>query len=78
MAKRKQLFHPDEVKKKIQASQLINRLQDNALSDEEIMTPGQIASANSLLDRVIPKLKPVDGEGSADTTVVLKVQIGGE
>ena len=55
MAARKQLFHPDEVKKKIQTSQLINRLQTNALSDEETMTPGQIASANSLLDRVVPE-----------------------
>lgn len=64
MAKRKQLFHPDEVKKKIQVSQLINRLQTNALSDQEIMTPAQIASANSLLDRVVPKLKAVEHSGT--------------
>lgn len=66
MARRKQLFHPDEVKKKIQASQLINRLQENALSNEEIMTPGQIQSANSLLDRVIPKLKAVEHKGAGE------------
>ena len=66
MAKRKQLFHPDEVKKKIQASQLINRLQKNALSENEIMTPGQIQSANSLLDRVIPKLKAVEHSGEVE------------
>lgn len=66
MAKRKQLFHPEEVKKKIQASQLINRLQENALSAEEIMTPGQIASANSLLDRVIPKLKAIEHTGGEE------------
>lgn len=72
MAKRKQLFHPEEVKKKIQASQLINRLQENALSDEEIMTPGQIQSANSLLDRVVPKLKAVEHTGQLGVTVIRK------
>lgn len=72
MAKRKQLFHPEEVKQKIQASQLINRLQQNALSDEEIMTPGQIQSANSLLDRVIPKLKAVELSGDADKPLVFQ------
>lgn len=71
MAKRKQLFHPDEVKKKIQASQLINRLQENALSVEEIMTPGQIASANSLLDRVVPKLKAVEISGTGDNGEII-------
>lgn len=69
MAKRKRLFHPEEVKKKIQTSQLINRLQENALSDEEKMTPGQIASANSLLDRVVPKLKAVEHSGEVGVTV---------
>lgn len=64
MAKRKQLFHPEEVKKKIQASQLINRLQQNALSEEENMTPGQIKSAETLLDRVVPKLASTKHEGS--------------
>jgi hypothetical protein len=72
MAKRKQLFHPEEVKKKIQTSQLINRLQTNALADEEFMTPGQIASANSLLDRVLPKLKAVDHSGEVDMSITRK------
>jgi len=69
MAKRKQLFHPDEVKKKIQTSQLVNRLQENALSDQEFMTSGQIASATSLLDRVIPKLKAVEHSGEVGVTI---------
>ena len=69
MAARKQLFHPDEVKKKIQTSQLINRLQENALSGKEFMTSGQIASANSLLDRVVPKLKAVEHSGEVGVTI---------
>ena len=71
MAARKQLFHPDDVKKKIQTSQLINRLQTNALSDQETMTPGQIASANSLLDRVVPKLKAIEHSGQGDNGEII-------
>jgi len=71
MAKRKQLFHPDEVKKKIQASQLINRLQDNAFADEEFLTQGQIQSINSLLDRVVPKLKAIELSGDPDSPVAV-------
>lgn len=71
MAKRKQLFHPDEVKKKIQASQLINRLQENALSDEEFLTAGQIKSIDSLLDRVIPKLKAIEHSGEGDNGEII-------
>lgn len=66
MAARKQLFHPDEVKKKIQTTQLINRLQKNGLADEEFLTQGQIASINSLLDRVVPKLKAVELSGQGE------------
>lgn len=75
MAKRKQLFHPDEVKKKIQVSQLINRLQANALSDEEFLTPGQISSINSLLDRSVPKLKSVEVKGAGENgEIVHKIE----
>jgi len=66
MAARKQLYHPEEIKEKIRVSQLINRLQDNALADEEFMTAGQIQSANSLLDRVLPKLKAVEVSGTGE------------
>lgn len=64
MAARKQLWHPDEVKEKIRMSQLVNRLQDNALADEEFLTTGQINSINSLLDRVLPRLKAVELTGA--------------
>jgi hypothetical protein len=71
MAKRKQLFHPDEVKKKIQTSQLINRLQDNAFADEEFLSTGQISSINSLLDRVVPKLKAIEHSGTGENGEII-------
>ena len=72
MAKRKQLWHPDEAKEKIQASQLINRLELNALSEKEIMTSGQIRSAEILLKKAIPDLKQHDHTGEMDVTISFK------
>lgn len=63
MAERKQLWHPDEVKKKIQASQLINRLTDHALSEAPIMDASQVNAAKVLLNKVIPDVKAVEVSG---------------
>lgn len=63
MAARKQLFHPDDVKAKIQASQLINRLTDHALSSEPIMDASQVNAAKILLNKVIPDIKAVELTG---------------
>lgn len=65
MATRKQLFHPDEVKQKIKTSQLINRLQDNALSEDgDILTRGQIDSIKVLLAKTVPDLKAIEHMGT--------------
>jgi hypothetical protein len=71
MATRKQLFHPDEVKQKIKTSQLINRLQQNALSKKETLTRGQIDSIKSLLAKTVPDLRAVEltGEGGGPVAV---------
>lgn len=74
MAPRKQLFHPDDVKAKIQASQLINRLTTHALSDAPIMDASQVNAARVLLNKVLPDLKAVDHAGSLDVTTQTKEQ----
>lgn len=66
MAARKQLWHPDDVKAKIQASQLINRLTEHALSDEPIMDASQVAAASKLLNKVVPDLKAVEHSGNGE------------
>ena len=78
MAIRKQLFHPEEVKQKIQASQLINRLQNFALSDAEdpdfakkAMSGDQVRAAFGLLSKVVPDLKAIEHSGTAGLTVYL-------
>ena len=78
MAARKQLFHPDEVKQKIQASQLINRLQKHALSDiigetyedgKAVMTDSQVRAAFGLLSKVVPDMKAVELSGGMSLSV---------
>lgn len=60
MAARKQLWHPDEVRRKIQASQLINRLTAHALSEAgPLMDASQVQAARLLLDKVLPNLQSV-------------------
>jgi len=66
MAARKDLHHTSEVRKKIQTSQLMTRLSTNALSAEEIMTPGQIRSAEILLKKAVPDLSAVNVEPDSD------------
>lgn len=80
MAKRKQLFHPDEVKKKIQASQLINRLQNHALftdfdnteaAKKTLMSDNQVRAAFGLLDKVVPNLKAIEHSGTGDNGEII-------
>jgi hypothetical protein len=63
MAERKQLWHPDEVKKKIQTSQLINRLTEHALSPDPIMDASQVNAAKILIGKVLPDVKAVELSG---------------
>ena len=62
MAARKQLWHPDEVRAKIQASQLINRLHAHAFGEVEL-TPAQVRSIEVLLKKAVPDLSAVQLTG---------------
>ena len=62
MAARLHLRHQDEVRKKIQASQLINRLTDHAFAKIE-MSSTQVKAAEILLRKSIPDLSQVQGTG---------------
>jgi hypothetical protein len=78
MAARKQLWHPDDVKQRIQASQLLNRLHDHALSAEPVMTDSQVRAAFGLLSKVVPDLKAIEHTGpGANGEHIINVNIGG-
>ena len=55
-------MHSDEVRAKIQASQLINRLQDH-VSGKVTMSPTQIQAAKILLSKSVPDLSRVEMSG---------------
>ena len=72
MAARKQRWHPDEVRKRIQASQLINRLQDNAVSSKPLMDASQVQSARILLNKVLPDLSATQFSGDHENPIVIQ------
>jgi len=78
MAARINPAHERDIREKIKASQLVNRLQDNALAENEFLTSGQIKSIETLLDRVIPKLSAIthDGTGPKGEITFLTVYEG--
>lgn len=55
--------HSDEVRSKIQASQLINRLHGCAMGTVE-MSPTQVKSAEILLKKSVPDLSSMELTGS--------------
>lgn len=68
MATRKQLWHPDSVRQKIRASQLVNRLEKHAHGEVD-MTATQVTAALGLLDRCVPKLTATDLKLSGEVAV---------
>ena len=74
MAARKQLWHPDAVREKIKASQLVNRLTDHALSNTPIMDASQVTAATKLLNKVLPDLASTTFNGSLDIMTQTKEQ----
>jgi hypothetical protein len=59
MAARKRIIrHSDEVRAKIQATQLINRLMQN-IEGKVQLSPGQVQSIKILLDKSLPNLSDV-------------------
>jgi hypothetical protein len=65
MAARLRTRHQDEIREKIRASQLVNRLTDCALGDVEL-TAQQLKAIEILLRKSLPDLSAVSIEGSGD------------
>lgn len=75
MAKRKQLWHPDDVKAKIKTSQLINRLTDHALSPTPIMDASQVQAARALIAKVLPDVKEIDHKSSDGSMTPQRIEL---
>lgn len=65
MAARIQKRHSEEIRARIQAALLVNRLHDCAMGEVEL-TPTQVNAINSLLDRSVPKLQQIQHVGDEE------------
>lgn len=62
-------LHQDDVRKKIQASQLINVLQDHALTGEGEMSLSRMKAIEILLRKSIPDLSAVTISGDDENPI---------
>lgn len=73
MAARIRARHQDEIRAKIQASNLIHRVQQYAmgeLADEDI-SPNRLNAIKMLLNKTLPDLQSVEHSGDSDNPVSL-------
>lgn len=84
MAARKKQMHPirvEEMRDKIRATLLINKLENYALADEmsteheERMTDGQVRAALGLLNKIIPNVTETKNEHSGPNGGLIPVSI---
>ena len=61
-------MHQEDVRRKIQTSQLINRLQKHALGELEL-SPSQIKAIEVLIKKTLPDLSAVEMKMDADVRV---------
>lgn len=67
--------HPEDVRTKIQATQIINRLESHIMADKPILDVSQVNAAKALLNKVLPDLQsvavggPKDGEPISFTVI---------
>ncbi len=78
MAARIRKQHQDEVRARIQVSQLLNVLEKQALGQGEDLTPARLKAIELLLRKTLPDLSAVSIEGDPDNPVqhAIKVTFG--
>ena len=76
MAERLRKLHQDEIRAKIQGTQLLNRLSAHALGKIELRHT-QIRAINILLNKVLPDLQTIEhtGEGGGPLASVTRIEL---
>ena len=67
MAARINKLHQDDVRSKIQASQLVNVLQNHALGKSDELSPTRMKAIEILLRKTIPDLSSIDLKANIST-----------
>jgi len=73
MASRIKAYHQDEIRAKIQASQLVNVLQNHALGLSEELSPTRMKAIEILLRKSLSDLSSIQVSGDADAPIEMKV-----
>lgn len=73
-ARTRRILHDDATRKKIQTSQLINRLQGHALGEHD-MTPTQVQAAQILLKKALPDLNATELSGPDGEAIPLGIDV---
>ena len=68
--------HQDEIRTKIQVSQLLNRLSDCALKDLELR-PDQLKSIELLLKKALPDLSAMELSGNVTMSLIDAIRLAG-
>ena len=64
--------HHEETRMKIQAQQLINRLQKHVDAPGPLLDSSQVNAAKALLNKVLPDLKAVEVSGNEDNPLTVQ------
>jgi hypothetical protein len=74
MAERLRKTHQDDVRAKIQTSQLVNRLTDHALGTVEL-SPTQVRAIEILIKKTLPDMSAVQVSGDEDNPLEVVTRI---
>ena len=74
MAARLRKTHQDDVRSKIQASQIVNRLVDHGFGKIEL-TPAQVRSLEIVLKKVLPDLSAIELSGDEDNPIEVVTRV---
>lgn len=76
MAARLRPLHQDDVRAKIQTSQLINRLTDHALSNNDVkLEASQVRAIEVLLKKTLPDLSSIEMTGENGAPIITRVEL---
>lgn len=74
MAARLNKLHSDEIRLKIQTSQLLNVLQNHALDPDSELIPSRIKAIEILLRKSLSDLSSVEVSGNEDSPLVVNIK----
>jgi hypothetical protein len=66
--------HHEDTRRKIQAAQIINRLEAHVFGEKPILDPSQVNAAKVLLAKVLPDLKAHEHSGEMKVAIATKEQ----